>query len=193
MTDGNQISPSFFGYGSLVNTATHGYLNPQPAKLRGWRRIWRHSNTRDVAFLSVHRVAGGVIDGLLATVPGGDWAALDKREHGYHRHALPLSDLALDGPAPHAPHIYEANPLMTQDASVGHPILLSYLDVVTQGFLQVFGHSGAEAFFASTDGWGPILDDRAAPVYPRAQVLDPAQTDFVDAQVARLSSVVTPL
>lgn len=190
MTASPQPNPCFFGYGSLVNTATHGYPEPRAARVLGWRRIWRHSNIRDVAFLSVHRVSGGVIDGLLATVPGGDWAALDAREHGYHRHALALSDLHFDGPAPHAPHIYEADPQITQDASVGHPILLSYLDVVTQGFLQVFGQSGAEAFFASTDGWGPILDDRAAPLYPRAQVLTPEQTAFVDAQVARLPSVV---
>lgn len=186
-------APTFFGYGSLVNTATHDYVDPRPARLTGWRRIWRHARTRDVAFLSVHRVEGGQIDGLLASVPGADWQALDAREHGYHRHALAADALRYDGPAPLAPHIYEANPEMTQDPSVGHPILLSYLDVVTQGFLHVFGPKRAEAFFASTDGWGPILNDRADPLYPRAQRLSAQHTAFVDTQIAALATPVKQL
>ena len=34
------------------------------------------------------------------------------------------------------------------------PILLSYLDVVVQGYLAEFGEAGVARFFASTDGWG---------------------------------------
>ncbi len=33
--------PAFFGYGSLVNLRTHGYDDPRPATLHGWRRVWR--------------------------------------------------------------------------------------------------------------------------------------------------------
>jgi len=45
----------FFGYGSLVNRATHSFNNAQPAQLTGWRRVWRHTDLRPVAFLSVQR------------------------------------------------------------------------------------------------------------------------------------------
>ena len=77
--------PSFFGYGSLVNLATHNYVNPRKATLSGWRRIWRHSNAHPFAFLSVHP-ASGAINGIIADVPSGDWTALDERENAYQRH-----------------------------------------------------------------------------------------------------------
>ena len=71
---------------------------------------------------------------------------------------------------------------------------MSYLDVVVQGYLRTFGPDGALRFFETTDGWGsPILNDRAAPRYPRHQQLDPDETHFVDTQLARLSAVVKHL
>jgi len=74
------------------------------------------------------------------------------------------------------------------------PILLSYLDVVLQGYLQQFGPQGANLFLETTDGWNrPILNDRAAPLYPRHQALDAAQLAFVDRAIERVAvSVVQP-
>lgn len=44
----------------------------------------------------------------------------------------------------------------------GHLILLSYLDVVVQEYLRVFGIDGLSHFFDTTDGWDtPVLNDRA--------------------------------
>ena len=123
-------------------------------------------------------------DGLVAHVPGGDWAALDLREEGYDRHAIP-SGLTVEGDVGVAAQVY-AVPVVTmvlQDDPA--PILLSYLDVVVQGYLREFGEAGAHDFFATTDGWEtPVLDDRSAPRYPRAQVLTPGETAFVDAKLA---------
>jgi len=79
------MTPWFFGYGSLVNRATHRYPLAQTATLNGWRRVWVRTGLRDVVFLSIHPAEGHSIDGLIATVPGADWAALDQREHGYAR------------------------------------------------------------------------------------------------------------
>jgi len=71
---------------------------------------------------------------------------------------------------------------------------MSYLDVVIQGYLRAFGQDGALRFFETTDGWGsPILNDRAAPRYPRHQALRPDETAFVDEQLARLSAVIKHL
>ena len=58
--------------------------NAHPARLKGWRRAWVGSRIRGCA---AHRRAGAghSIDGLIAAVPGGDWAALDAREAGYER------------------------------------------------------------------------------------------------------------
>ena len=64
------------------------------------------------------------------------------------------------------------------------PILLSYLDVVIQGYLREFGEAGAVAFFETTDGWEtPVRDDRTTPVYPRHKVLTASERGFVDDQL----------
>ncbi|MFP4328318.1 MAG: gamma-glutamylcyclotransferase [Paracoccaceae bacterium] len=173
--------PHFFGYGSLVNRATHDYSAAHRARARGWRRVWRRSRLRPVSFLSVEPADGAEIDGLIAAVPDGDWAALDRREAAYDRHAVTGHVLhAADG----APEIalYRLPDDGHEPAGSDHPILLSYVDVVVQGYLREFGRPGAERFFATTSGWdAPLLDDRAAPRYPRHQRLEPAERDLVDA------------
>ncbi|WP_010137298.1 hypothetical protein [Oceanicola sp. S124] len=56
-----------------------------------------------------------------------------------------------------------------------------------QGYLDEFGEAGVARFFETTDGWGaPIRDDRAAPLYPRAQKLSPAERALVDRWLAKL-------
>lgn len=178
------MTPWFFGYGSLVNRATHTYPRAQSARLNGWRRAWVRTALRDVVFLSIRPAPGHSIDGLIACVPDADWRALDQRETGYARidatrhvsHNAPAGSIAAYQVAAH-----------DQRSGGDHRILLSYLDVVVQGFLREFGPAGAEAFFATTDGWDtPVLDDRAAPLYPRAQMLckgEQAVTDRLLAQV----------
>ncbi|WP_299152213.1 gamma-glutamylcyclotransferase family protein [uncultured Tateyamaria sp.] len=178
------MTPWFFGYGSLVNRATQSYPQTQAARLNGWRRVWVRTEVRDVVFLSIHPSPGHSIDGLIAAVPNADWAALDLRETGYARrdvsgqitHNAPASDIA-------------AYQVPVQDQRVGgaHHILLSYLDVVVQGFANEFGPAGAEAFFATTDGWDtPVLDDRAQPLYPRAQTLNPQERALTDRLLAQV-------
>lgn len=170
----------FFGYGSLVNRATHAYPGARTARLAGWRRIWVHTPARDLAFLSVRPAAGCVIEGLVAEVPGGDWAALDDRESAYDRH--PATAETAHGPLP--AQVYAVPGSAAAAPSSDHPILLSYLDAVVQGFLREYGPAGAERFFATTDGWqAPILNDRDAPLYPRAQVLSDAERALVDALI----------
>jgi len=170
--------PSFFGYGSLVNLATHDFPNPRKATLEGWRRVWKQAATRPVAFLSVHE-ANGTIDGLICDVPNADWVALDERERAYNRIDISQS---LGGQTA----IYQADPAKVAPPSTGHPILLSYLDVVVQGFFQNFGEQGVADFFATTDGWGPIKDDRANPIYPRHQTLSKEETALVDRHLAAM-------
>lgn len=174
----------FFGYGSLVNLATHDYPDPRPAALPGWRRVWRHALSRPVAFLSVEP-HDTTLHGITAQVPLADWAALDLREQAYLRR-----DVSAHFATPTA--VYEADPAKTQDPSIGHPILLSYLDVVIAGYQRLMGDAGPGHFFATTAGWGPVLDDRAAPIYPRAQPLDPQIMGIVDGALIALSVPVQP-
>lgn len=183
--------PVFFGYGSLVNRATHGYPDARPARLEGWRRVWRHTDVSDKAFLTAVPAVGAAIDGLVARVPNGDWAALDLRESGYDRvqsggisgaHG-PLAAVAVYS-IPHDKHGAPPSAL---------PILLSYVDVVVQGFLREFGTDGVARFFATTDGWdAPVQNDRAAPGYPRHQTLSPAETALVDRHLSAVGARVIP-
>jgi hypothetical protein len=177
--------PRFFGYGSLVNLATHDYADPRPAHLTGWRRVWRHTTLREVAFLSVEPAKGVTIAGIVAAVPGADWAALDQREAAYSR--ADVSDhVRHDGDRGHCA-TYHVTKGLVRPASASAPILLSYLDTVVQGFHRVHGPDGVRAFFETTTGWGPIRDDRADPVYPRAQALTRAERALVDDGLSRVS------
>ena len=174
-------TPRFFGYGSLVNLATHDYPDPQPARLTGWRRVWRHTSLREMAFLSVEPCDLTTLWGVTAAVPNSDWAALDEREFAYGRR-----DCGHQMDTPHGQvAVYEVDQGIINDPDVAHPILLSYLDVVVQGYMRVFGAEGAAHFFDTTTGWnGPIRNDRAAPIYPRAQILTDDERATVDRFIA---------
>ena len=183
--------PYFFGYGSLVNATTHDFADPRPARLTGWRRAWRHTDLRPVAFLTAIPAPGHEIAGVIAQVPHADWEALDQREWAYDRipasaeitHAL-TTDPEIS--------VYAVPEDRQNDGSETHPVLLSYLDVVVQGYLRVFGEQGVQHFFDTTDGWeAPFLDDRAEPRYPRHRQLSHAETALVDAHLDRLG--VRPL
>ncbi len=168
----------FFGYGSLVNPGTHDYANPRPASLHGWRRVWQGTNLREVAYLSVIPDQTATIQGVVAQVPDANWAALDQREAAYQRHDVS----AAVGQGQTA--VYQVKPAHLAPHG-RHPILLSYLDVVAQGYLRVFGEAGVGHFFETTTGWGrPIQNDRDNPTYPRHQRLTSEERALVDDHLA---------
>ncbi|RME14956.1 MAG: gamma-glutamylcyclotransferase [Alphaproteobacteria bacterium] len=182
--------PFFFGYGSLVNRRTHDYPQCAPARVRGWRRAWRASPLRRRCFLTAVPAADGEIEGLVAMVPGGDWAALDAREHAYARR--PVLALTADG-APREVALYAIPEGAHHPPGPDHPVVLSYIDAVVQGFLAEFGAAGARRFFDSTEGWQvTVIDDRAAPIYARHQRLGAEERAFVDAELARLGVRIVP-
>lgn len=182
--------PFFFGYGSLVNRTTHVYAEAYHARVTGWARAWMPTDLRDVAYLTAVPAEGVEIEGLIAGVPAGDWAALDEREFGYNRHTI-AGGLAHAATRPVAAHIYAVPPIRAASAGRAHPILLSYLDVVVQGYLREFGEGGAQRFFDTTRGWeAPILDDRTDPRYPRHCRLTASERGFVDDALVGLGARV---
>ncbi|MFC2970262.1 gamma-glutamylcyclotransferase family protein [Acidimangrovimonas pyrenivorans] len=181
----------FFGYGSLVNRATHDYPEAHPARVSGWRRAWRHTSLRPVAYLTAEPDPDTQIDGLVAAVPGADWAALDKREAAYDRHTLEPRRVRHPVGRAIDVQIYAVPEASSAAPSIRHPILLSYLDVVSQGFLKEFGEDGLADFFATTTGWdAPILNDRAAPRYPRHLKLSAEELDLVDHHLSALGAKI---
>lgn len=185
--------PYFFGYGSLVNRDTHGYDRCHPAKLSGWKRVWRHTTLRPVAYLTAAPCDSTQIEGLIAPVPDANWAALDQRENEYDRNnvARKVSHALAHEPDVHVYDIPHGKHGKPDDL---HPILLSYLDVVVQGYLREFGETGVARFFETTSGWdAPVLDDRAAPIYPRHCTLSEPERDLTDHWLDQLPSVVKQL
>ncbi|MCT4557772.1 MAG: gamma-glutamylcyclotransferase [Pelagimonas sp.] len=177
----------FFGYGSLVNAATHDYAPVYQAKASGWKRAWRYTSDRKLAFLTAVRDENSEIDGLIAPVPGNDWGALDERERAYERHASVHQ--ITHGSDARDIAIYAIDPDRSAAPTEDHPILLSYLDVVIQGYLRVFGLDGVTHFLETTEGWeAPILDDRASPIYPRAQRIGAGERAVVDDLLGQIGS-----
>lgn len=182
---------AYFGYGSLVNRATHrtAIVAAMPARLSGWRRLWRPRPDMPgfpAALLSVRRDATATCDGLLVVDRAANLAAVDAREARYHRRTIAPDSLALEGPLPDCPlYLYEADVRLPP-----HPrpprILRSYLDAVMQGFLNEHGEPGLARFVAETENFDIAIDeDRASPRYPRAVRLSPAERALFDALVAR--------
>lgn len=182
--------PFFFGYGSLVNRKTHDYQNAHLATASGWRRAWRYTRHRQVAFLTTVPCPDSQIQGLIAEVPNGDWQALDQREYAYDRiNACDHVDHSLD--RPNEVSIYAIPDGEHHAPTHDHPILLSYLGTVVQGFLNEFGQDGVTSFFNTTSGWdAPILDDRQKPIYPRTQSLKPSETSLLEHHLQRLGCTV---
>ncbi|MBV1869128.1 MAG: gamma-glutamylcyclotransferase [Marinosulfonomonas sp.] len=178
-----------FGYGSLVNQATHDYETSLTARLSGWKRIWRHTETNPVAFLTTEPDVNYDIDGLIIQVAHEN-PALELREQAYKR--ADVSHITShDHPGPTHIHTYTLVRDQHGPASRDRPILLSYLDVVVQGYFREFGEDGVQHFFETTEGWDtPVLDDRADPSYPRHQKLMPNETGLTDSWLAKLSAVV---
>ena len=189
----NLSDPFFFGYGSLVNRKTHAYQRTAAAKLVGYRRVWRHTALRDLAFLSIEAAPEHQIDGLIAAVDGNDWAALDLREEGYRRFDLTPAQISHDWPDPVAVQVYQTRTDLDAANDVRHPLLLSYIDVVIQGFHTQFGQDGVARFFETTAGWDTVvLDDRAAPLYPRHQSLSASERGMVDENLAAIGIEIRP-
>ena len=173
-----------------MNRRTHVYRDAHPATLKGWRRCWRHIADLDTAFLTATPSADDEIEGLIAAVPGADWTALDEREMHYARVNTGGVVHGLDF-APEVQH-YHAPLDLNTPADGLRPILLSYLDVVVQGYLTEHGEAGVDRFFETTDGWdAPVLNDRATPRYPRHQVLSDAELDLVDRHLAVIGAIVS--
>ncbi len=178
----------FFGYGSLVNRLTHDYPSFKTARVKGWQRIWQPSPFRPVAFLSVVPAIDEWLVGAIAKVPNADWAALDERERAYIRR--PVNDTHAEHDVEGADlHIYAVeNPVAPNPAQ---PILLSYIDVVAQGFMAEHGEEGVYDFFKTTKGWEvPVKNDRQAPLYPRSQNVTVKERDLVDRLLRDLTTVV---
>jgi choline dehydrogenase-like flavoprotein len=186
---------AYFGYGSLVNRATHrtDIVDAIPARLLGWRRSWcprPDAASLPAALLTVSKSGGGGCDGMLVVDRMSNLAAVDRREAPYRRVRLEASEIECRRPLPSCDiYVYE---VVSGAACPAPPLILrSYLDAVMQGFWTEHGGAeGLKRFVEETDGFHmAIHDDRRAPRYPRAVVVDHLQATAFDSALAGLEEV----
>lgn len=180
---------AYFGYGSLVNPATHrtNVLHYERARLRGFSRQWQgrpDSADQPIALLSsAPSNADDLLDGLLVFDRLENLTALDEREAGYDRLDVQRSDMFLvnGNVLPDCPlYVYSGRKPASPDKE--HFILQSYLDAVLQGYLHQYGIEGARNFIVRTSAFDTkLLTDRDSPRYPRAVELSHEEAAHIDA------------
>ena len=177
---------AYFAYGSLVNRHTRPmHTRAQPARLNGWLRQWKHCmdtpSGKACALTAVPRV-GSQIEGVLVLDRRDKLAEVDRRETGYKRERIVLQQSDIAVPITELEtYIYVSTGDHNRWGTTEYPIWLSYVDCILAGCIDVWGRAGAERFIASTEGWqAPLLDDRAAPRYPRALALEETTRQVID-------------
>ncbi|MEM0906547.1 MAG: gamma-glutamylcyclotransferase [Pseudomonadota bacterium] len=183
------MSVRVFAYGSLVNRGTlPGVSHVEQGVAMGFSRAWRaasRTQTGGRCSLSVVAQAGESIEGLILTFDDDVFPAIAERERNYDALRLHDQDDVI---------IFRAKAAADRFGDHEHPILLSYVDTTLQGYVREFGIEGARRFMASTLGWHvPIVDDRHAPIYPRAQALSASEEALVDECLTMVDAVLTPV
>lgn len=177
----------FFGFGSLANDHTlPSDAVWQPASLSGWQRTWGHIIMQDPPWFALHAkpCAQSSIDGLLIRESAELAVILARRERGYRPRALQQRAISRTLPKGDTAWIW-CSDSPGEQGSLGC-LLQSYIDCVLAGFHRHFGTAGVRQFILTTTGWqNPIIADRGAPRYPRAQPVEPAQAAFFDIEVSR--------
>lgn len=175
----------YFGYGSLVNSRTRSGGAGRRSFVQGWIRQWRHCsllNGHKCCALTVAPRDGVILSGVFVADSDDGLAKIDEREEGYSRERVSVS---LER-APRKPEIipgflYLSEPPYRRAGDDEYPIWRTYLDCVLAGYLRTFGVAGAEDFVRTTEGWDcPIVDDRSAPLYPRADVLTETEAQIIN-------------
>lgn len=187
---------AYFGYGSLVNPATHrtrsfGYAN---ARLRGWQRRWTarpDEHVEPIALLtsSPDAPSEAWLSGLLVFDHVDSLASLDAREAGYDRRSIARDAIDVEwGVVPDGCPIYAYEGRAPQRPDLEHVILQSYLDAVLQGYAHRYGAAAVGNFITTTAQFDmPILRDRHAPKYPRPVVLSEQERALIDEATAGLN------
>lgn len=191
MTDDGLIA--YFGYGSLVNRATHRtrIVEAVPAKLHGWCRSWMpraDTSVFDVAILSVRREPVSSTQGLLVVDRVENLPSIDQRERHYNRIMLDDAEIAHDAELPPDCPIYVYEVPDTPELTFGSQrILRSYLDAVLQGYLIEHGEASVRRFVEETMAFEiGILDDRSNPLYQRSVTLSAFERNLFDDVLSHL-------
>jgi hypothetical protein len=132
-----------------------------PAVAHGLIRHWGKIETTTIASPLVAEFGEGQINGVLLEVSASEIPHFDRREHGYERHPIKLTDIH------ETPHSLNENDAVwvyikhkPTPPCENTPVLQTYIDTVLAGCLEV-SESFADFFIQNTQGWHyPIYNDR---------------------------------
>ena len=178
----NRPNQFIFGYGSLINTpsrnSTAGKITAAiPVRVSaefGYIRAWVARSPSGFTALGLRKPLADekpeTINGVLYPVDGTDMTPFDKREKGYVRIAVPLSQIEAVSwqPVPRDVQVWVYVPVGEDGKpgeglmapSIAFPLLESYIDVVIDGALE-FGLEYAREFVETTRDWSQFwLNDR---------------------------------
>ncbi|MCB9362150.1 gamma-glutamylcyclotransferase [Candidatus Woesearchaeota archaeon] len=144
-----------FGYGTLINkesrAATSAVDEAIPFTVQGFRRGW-YAPDRGCMAHGVIPDDDASVNGVIIPVHLEQLRLFDRREHDYHRIEV-------------APDVWMYMVDKFHQPSADRPICQSYVDVVLGGCLDL-GEEFALHYLRSTEWEGPVLNDRASPLFP---------------------------
>ena len=138
-----------FGFGSLVNDATHDYEIIAPASVSGFARQWVSAIDGQYSFLSASPQSDVSIKGLVLGVAEEKMAALAEREARYELVELNNANIQCNQKLNRPVYLYQAESDAI-DQFDKKPILQSYLDCVFAGFETHLGTASIAEFIKSS-------------------------------------------
>ncbi|MBD1555670.1 gamma-glutamylcyclotransferase [Vibrio sp. S9_S30] len=173
-----------FGYGSLINPESRKLTgqtgNAYPAIVRGFNRHWsKVDGSYQISPLVVTR-GEGTLNGVLFEIDHAELAEFDKREAGYHRVRVPVSEFDSEHTIDRHGEIWMYVKDETTPPCPRTPIMQSYVDTVLAGCLSI-STPFAEYFIQSTLGWHhPLENDRLKPKYGRIAGVESHHLSLID-------------
>lgn len=182
------------GYGSLMNGDSRSRHSGIPhdgveVEVFGFERGWiTRSEPEQQTYVGAYHKTDGWLNAQL--VPTYLDPALQQREQDYRFTPVSPEQLHFELPAALTAHllnwlqtrdIWICESLKIEPSSAQYPVHQSYIDTCLAGCLELGGEAAAKRFVDSTTGWQHCrINDRAAPKYPRAARVNPADYATID-------------
>ena len=189
-----QTKPLILGYGSLMSRDSRArfsgiHHDGLMVTVKGYRRGWiTRSIEEKQTYVGALPDENASLNALL--VPVALDPALAEREKDYQfEKVAPAQIFSRQDEDQQAAlqtwlanrEVYICRSLLTRTAEQDWPVHLSYVDTCMTGCLEVEGEQAATDFVKQTAHWNAhLVDDRAAPQYPRAARTEPGVRQIID-------------
>ena len=182
------------GYGSLMNSDSRSRHSGIPhdgveVEVFGFERGWiTRSEPELQTYVGAYHKTDGWLNAQL--VPTLLDPALQKREQDYRFTPVTIDQLHFELADDLTERLIDwlklrdiwiCESLKVEPSSADYPVHQSYIDTCLAGCLELGGEAAVRRFIASTTGWQHHrVNDREAPRYPRAAVVNPAYFAVID-------------